>query len=693
MDTNHNKIRLSLDDVGEFLAKFTENSDHVYWISSPDFKKIQYISPSYEKIWGRSRDELYKNPEIWITYLHPDDAKKHHPINEMAKKITLLGDKARYAEHYRIIRPNNEIRWIMDSGFPLYDDKGICYGVTGIAIDITEQKNIEQELKQAKEKAEAANRAKDEFLANMSHDIRTPLTGIIGMSAILEQEVEKLEEKEHAHWVNVSGEQLLALLNSVLDVVSIGSRQENHINIEAVTIKQLLHNIAELERPTIKLKQLDLTVDVDSSVPDLIHTDPLKLHRILLNLLGNAIKFTDKGGVLLKVQYRPLNDKQGQLELFVSDTGAGITKEDQDKVFDRFFRSNPSYKGQYTGFGVGLHIVQQYVALLKGSISLDSELGIGTTFKVSIPVTIAQHHTKTTSCSTPIHHAYHGINDNNVAPKSTGQTNEFISSGDNSPFLLLVEDNPIALKVVESTVKQTRCQFLSATTGEEALKLAQAHAFDLILSDIGLPGLSGNELAASIRAMEQTLGKKPIPIIGLTAHVAKDAEQESLQAGMTKVISKPINLSVLQDLLHYVEKKSTSDTHRFAKELAHDEADLFQLDQYPLLDIQSGINTLGTMETLQELLTLMLYVDLPKDLDAITKAYAKQQWDIVEKTAHKMKSGALYCGVIRMTYACQYLERYQKAGLTHLQNQLYQQLMSVITQTQDAISKWLHSLA
>ena len=136
------KASAALSIYGNFLSKLSENSDHVYWLSSPDFKKIQYISPAYEKIWGRSRDELYLNPETWITFLHPEDRDREHPIQEMAEKVARLGDAARFSAQYRIIRPDKEIRWIMDNGFPVFDNNGICCGVTGVAVDVTKEKKL-----------------------------------------------------------------------------------------------------------------------------------------------------------------------------------------------------------------------------------------------------------------------------------------------------------------------------------------------------------------------------------------------------------------------------------------------------------------------------------------------------------------------------------------------------------------------
>ncbi len=482
MDKNYNKITLTLDDVGNFLAKFTENSEHVYWISSPDFKKIQYISPSYERIWGRSRDELYNNPELWITYLHPEDALAYHPIQEMANQIVQLGDKARYSEQYRIIRPNGEIRWIMDNGFPLYDDQGVCFGVTGIAIDVTEQKKQEEELRIAKDIAERASHAKDEFIQNMSHDIRTPLVGIIGMANLLQQELHRSQEKEYAHMIEMSGEQLLVLFNSILDIVSSDNSKDHAIEKQSFDLYELIKGICELELPTIKIKKLELHLIIDSSVPQWIITDSTKLHRILLNLLSNAIKFTKEGAIKITVSSTPLKEPDHiELMVMIMDSGIGISEADQSKIFDRFYRAIPSSKGLYSGHGVGLHIVQKYITLLQGTISFESEQNKGSNFIVKIPAVIDSSKMDATvesglmPLSSGVELEEHWTN--NVL-NATNKGEEFHF---NSPLLLLVEDNIVALKMIESIAKQGNCRYISTHTGEEALELIKQHEFDLIL--------------------------------------------------------------------------------------------------------------------------------------------------------------------------------------------------------------------
>ena len=702
MNKNKSKLEFRLDDIGEFLAKFTEHSDHIYWISSADFKKIQYISPSYERIWGRPREELYLNPEIWITYLHPDDVINYHPIHEMAEKIAQLGEQARYSANYRIIRPDGEIRWIMDNGFPLCNEEGICFGVTGIAIDITEQKLNEERLHLAKEAAEAANHAKTEFIANMSHDIRTPLTGVIGMSKTLEAEIQDPKQKKHAHFLGESGDQLLHMLNGILDVIKADNANETDMHEEPFDLRHVINDILQLERPTTIVKGLDLIIQVDDAVPPCLISDHTKIHRILLNLLGNAIKFTSKGRVEVGVKCLSQTNTHVLLQFKVADTGIGIPPELQDKVFDRFFRVAPSQKTIYTGHGVGLHIAQSYAHLLGGEIILTSEFGVGTTFYFELSLKIgddslivsqtideSDNDPITTVPPTPLPEPMENLVNTPTLPA-------------NAPHLLLVEDNSTALCVLENLVTRANCQFTSAIDGEAGLELAKTQPFDLIITDLGLPGISGSEMTTLLRAFEVEHHKKPVPVIGLTAHADAKVKQDCIQSGMNEALTKPMKPEMLETIktTYLTPSKTTAiptniqnsavTAGKLGVDLPDTEEELFLLRHFPVLNASAAMKVMGNnVKLFNDILKSIVDKDLASDLAEIERAHECNDWESVEKTAHRMKGGFVYCGITKLAMACQYLERYRKAGHTTHLEALYQQLRVVADETVITINRWL----
>ena len=301
------------------------------------------------------------------------------------KEVMTSGKAKLNIEEYQTLA-DGKTRVLMTSKAPIFDENGSVCGVLAIYSDITERKKMEQDLEKARDQAESANRAKSEFIANMSHDIRTPLTGIIGLSSILKDEISDPEHKEHAHMLNISGEQLLSLLNSVLDIVASDSIHERRLNIQHFNLREILYSLIELELPALELKSTQLHLELDDAIPDLIAADKEKIYRILLNLLSNAIKFTHNGHIYLSVQMKEDKDESSILQFQIKDTGIGIAPELQDKIFDEFFRASPSYEGKFDGYGVGLHIVQQYLKRLKGNILVKSEEGKGTCVTFTLPL-------------------------------------------------------------------------------------------------------------------------------------------------------------------------------------------------------------------------------------------------------------------------------------------------------------------
>lgn len=612
----------------------------------------------YDLPWGESQGDDYRKDDQLI----------------LQSKQPKLG-----IEELQTLADGREIV-LLTSKIPLFAKNNDIVGILGIYIDITERKKIERSLEEAKNRAEVANSAKTEFIANMSHDIRTPLSGIIGMSKLIEDSSKDNQEKQYAQWVNESGEQLLDLLNGVLDVVSADNIKETDVHNEAFNLRSSIRDIVQLELPTVKLKKLDLLTDIDESIPDFIVSDKLKLNRIILNILGNAIKFTEKGNITIRLKKMAQDENTIHVEFSVIDTGIGIPEQLQSKVFDRFYRVNPSYKGGQRGHGVGLHIAQRYVELLGGELKLSSKVGEGTTFFFTLALTVDPSKDITTQA------------------KSFDQAKDLVAvESENSlkklPHILIVEDNLIALRIAETLTKQVGCNFSTATDGEQALKLIKATDFDLIITDVGLPNISGNELTRYIRAWEKTSNKKPIPIVGLTAQALGEAERECLKAGMNKVLVKPIYLHTMQAIIkQYITADDLAEKHqggKLGRDLPDNEEQLFELDKFNLLDIEVGTANLGNVTVLNELLELMISQAIPEDLAFIQKAHAEKNWEQVENIAHKMKSGALYCGTTKMQYACQYLERYRKAGYFTLLEPLYQQLIQVVAETKNHLERWL----
>lgn len=639
---------------------------HVYWLDKNNvFLGCNNLQAQNAKL--KNRKDIVGKTNFDMPW--KDQAEELNKLNS----LVMESGTPHTAEEYAVMA--NGLAVYLSQKTPLRDKENNIIGVLGVSIDITEQKKLEAALRRAKEAAEVANHAKTEFIANMSHDIRTPLNGMIGMSKLLQNKSQNVEEKQYLQLLNESTEHLLELLNDVLDVVSADNNAEQTLRDELFDLRKSIQRIVCLELPALKMKNLELKIEIDDEIPTYLHSDRRKLYSILLNLLGNSIKFTETGSIKIKVKLLGEIKEKVRLEFSVSDTGIGIPTEEHTRIFDRFYSTPSSDKALTKGYGVGLHTAQEYVELLGGKLKIHSQVGSGTTFYFDLAMKVSNRNEQQSKRS-PIISTEMAIN--NLTNMTT-----------DSPLILLVEDNIIALRLVETIVTQAGYRFISAVGGEEALDLAKAMTFDLIITDIGLPGISGAELTYLIRDWETKSNKNPVPIIGLTAHLLGESETKCLQAGMNKVLSKPIYLNEMQALVKEFVKKSSDKRTVLGKDLPESEEQLFALDQYPLLDLEVGIKNMGDKVVLNELLRLLVDEAIPEDSMAIQKAYEGKNWQLIEDLAHKMKSGALYCGTIKMQYACQYLERYRKAGHSLSLERLYQQLLQVLKETKLYVESWL----
>jgi two-component system, sensor histidine kinase len=531
-DITHSKTCVKeRNEASYFFKFFSEKIESVFWVRDPTGSKQLYLSPSYEKTWGRKVDELYENPKAWIDSLLPEDRQVNRFEIRIEDSRTSQTFK-KYYNRFRIKRLDGEIRWIKDVNFPINDEEGKLIGFAGIADDITTDVLREQELLDAKENAEKANQAKSDFLAMMSHELRTPLNAILGMAQILSQSDLNKEQQGHVDIIQDSGKNLLALLSDLLDFSKIEAGQLTFID-ESINLYQFLNQIVndfaiEARKKGFKCK---LQYNLDENIN--IISDPTRLRQILVNLISNAIKFTEKGHVLVSVSSVQKTSKR-LICFTVEDTGIGIETSKLDKIFDRFQQVDSVYQRRHDGVGLGLAIVKELTQSMGGSTMVTSEISVGSQFSCILPFDLAQDKKEV------VKESFEVISNENY-PESSYYPKYNLS-------VLVVEDNRINQKISKLLLEQFGCRVDIADSGEVTLQKAQNH-YDIIFMDIGLPDIDGFTVVKKLR-LENKLARD-VPIIAMTAHVFEQDQKRCFEVGMNEVIAKPI----IQDRLAEVLKR------------------------------------------------------------------------------------------------------------------------------------------
>ena len=389
---------------------------------------------------------------------------------------------------------------------------------------LQEKEIAAKELIRAKEKAEYATYSKSIFLANMSHEIRTPLNGIIGMSEILSQSKLNKNQVDHLNTIREAGEDLLIIINDILDFSKIEAGQ---LQVENISIP--LHNLIQSVQKVLKLKadekNIELLYHIYNNVPEYILSDPIRLKQILINLINNAIKFTEKGSVKLVVSVFNENETGIIIKFEVIDTGIGINENNIEKMFNEFTQADTSTTRKHGGTGLGLTISKRLVELMGGEIGLESKEGIGSKFWFTIKTQVSEKIDVTPN-----------IKENNLPDKLR---------------ILLAEDNLINQKVSSLMIKQMGYQCDIANNGEEAIKMHSKNSYDMIFMDILMPVMDGLEATAIIRESERTT-ENNTPIIALTANAFKEDVEKYLSSGMDYYLSKPLRLEDISELLNSI---------------------------------------------------------------------------------------------------------------------------------------------
>ena len=542
-------------------------------------EKIEYCNQNFLEISGYTFEEL--------------KGKKANDIFSIEESKQIIEEKIKLREEgksdsYEIAIRNKsgDLKWWFISGGPNKNDKNEIIGSIGIHLDITKQKEIERDLETALIASKAASEAKEAFLANMSHEIRTPLNGIIGM--IRELSTNKTIEEQFSMIENAqkASKHLLSIINNILDISKIeaGEIEVNHLNFNLFNVLDDIQSIFENECLKNKIK---FEVNTDNRLNSIFKGDEIRIRQVLLNIIGNSLKFTQKGGIKV---ISSLIDDDKIIQFQIIDTGIGMSPDFLKNIFTKFHQADNSHERQYGGTGLGMVITKELIDLMNGQISIESELKKGTTITIQLKLERGE--------------------STDILVKEENKIVDFTEH----VKILLVEDNELNRMVAKMAMNGDNFQIVEVENGVEALKILENATFDLILMDLQMPILGGIETTLKIRESgDQT------PIIALTANAFKTELQKCKDAGMNDYIVKPFEKAdFLNVIIRSLEAKTNSKKEK-----------LYSLDK---LNEMSDHNK----EFIQKMTTIFQKT-ISKSLEDLTIAIENGNIELVKQIAHKIK--------------------------------------------------------
>ena len=503
-----------------------------------------------------------------------------------------------------------------------------------LLVDLTERRLAEQRLGEARELAERANRARSEFLANMSHEIRTPMTAILGLTYLLQKSDIGASQRDQTQKIDAAARALLAILDDLLDYSKL---ETGRIAIEQrpFRLPELTEEVISLFAPGARSKGLMVKCWIDPAIPSVLIGDPLRTRQVLMNLVGNALKFTEHGEIEIRVKSLATESDQVRIELAVRDTGIGIETAQVERIFEPFYQAETSSTRRFGGTGLGLPITQWLITLMGGSLSVDSRPGAGSEFRVQL--------TLGRSDDAPALETQHGVGLASTAPPRPLQ----------GMSVLLVEDHPINRHVAREILLGEGAEVAVAADGHEAIARLRDRpaSFDAVLMDIQMPGMDGYEATAVIRG---SLGLTELPIIAVTANSSTEDRAQSRAAGMNAHLAKPIDVQSLVSTLLTLARPGSSP----ANALEPSTATVAELaEKRPVLALEPALARLAGHRTLYAQMARLFAQEQGESVRRLRAALAQGDRIEAARAAHTLKGVAATLGAEALSALSAQLER------------------------------------